>query len=154
MQQIQSIQSSHAVSADLEKMFNQVLVRPSDKDALRFLWWPVGSDQPPQTFQMQVQTFCVVSSPTIRNFTLQRAATESSDEFPDALKRIVDNFYVNNYLDSFDDQTITISVSSGVAEILRRGNFKLTKWPSSLKRILVQKPKMFRMNLELYLEMD
>ena len=103
---------------------------------------------------MQVQTFCVVSSPTIRNFTLQRAATESSDEFPDALKRIVDNFYVNNYLDSFDDQTITISVSSGVAEILRRGNFKLTKWPSSLKRILVQKPKMFRMNLELYLEMD
>ena len=37
-----------ALMSDVEAMFHQVRVRPSDCDALRFLWWPDGNleDQP------------------------------------------------------------------------------------------------------------
>lgn len=32
-----------ALMSDIEAMFHQVRVRPSDCDALRFLWWPDGN---------------------------------------------------------------------------------------------------------------
>ena len=35
-------QDSVGLVADIEAMFHQVLVEPSDCDVLRFLWWPEG----------------------------------------------------------------------------------------------------------------
>ena len=43
--------SAVAFMSDVEAMFHQVRVRPSDCDALKFLWWPDGKlDQPPDEF--------------------------------------------------------------------------------------------------------
>ena len=43
--------SAVAFMSDVEAMFHQVRVRPSDCDALKFLWWPDGKlDQPPEEF--------------------------------------------------------------------------------------------------------
>lgn len=36
-----------AFSTDIEGMFYQTNVTPSDTDALRFLWWPGSIDDPP-----------------------------------------------------------------------------------------------------------
>ena len=52
---------------------------------------------------MQVQVFRSVSSPAICNFALLRAAKDGASEFPDTETRVQGNFYVDNFLDSFDN---------------------------------------------------
>ena len=41
-----------AFSADIEGMFYQTNVTPSDTDALRFLWWPGSIDDTPEDYKM------------------------------------------------------------------------------------------------------
>ena len=57
---------SVALSADTyDKMFHQVRVREVDGPALRFLWREPRSLEPPYDYQIGVQIFGAVSSPTI-----------------------------------------------------------------------------------------
>ena len=86
-----------SLSTDIEKMFNQVSVLENDRSALRYLWRPIGKSKPPYTYEMQVQVFVAVSSPTICNFVLQRAAKDCAAEFPFATTRVEEKYYVDNY---------------------------------------------------------
>ena len=89
-----------AFMSDVESMFYQVLVRPSDCDALRFLWWPNGNlDQPPEEFRMRVHLFGGASSPSCANFALRKTAEDNKEEFdPVAIETVNKNFYVDDCL--------------------------------------------------------
>ena len=41
------------IVADIQEMFHQVRTSPPDRDALRFLWYPIGKDEP-ETYCMNV----------------------------------------------------------------------------------------------------
>jgi len=61
-----------AFMSDIEAMFHQVRVRPTDCDALRFLWWPDGKlALQPEEYQMTVHLFGAASSPSCANFALK-----------------------------------------------------------------------------------
>ena len=49
---------------------------------------------------------------------------------------ILDNFYMDNYLDSFDTKEELIETSESVITTHKAGGFQLTKWISSNKDIL------------------
>ena len=66
-------EESIALVSDMEAIFHQVRVEPSDHDALRFLWWP-GDDvrQQPVEYRMEVHLFGSTSSPSVASFPLRR----------------------------------------------------------------------------------
>ena len=67
-----------ALMSDVEAMFYQVRVRPSDCEALSFLWWPDGNlDAQPEEYQMRVHLFGGASSPSCANFALKRTAEDN-----------------------------------------------------------------------------
>jgi hypothetical protein len=92
------------VTADIEKMFHQVKVSSGDRPALRYLWREPGSLKQPNIMEMQVQIFGAVSSPTICSHALRRTGADNEEDFPGVTNRIVNYFYVDNYMESFDDQ--------------------------------------------------
>ena len=73
-----------AFMSDIEAMFHQVRVRPSDRDALRFLWWPEGNlNNSPEEYQMNVHLFGGASSPSCANFALKKTASDNAQLFSD-----------------------------------------------------------------------
>ena len=67
-----------AMMADIESMFYQVRVPQHQHNFIRFLWWPNGClENEIQEFQMNVHLFGAISSPSIANFALKKAANDN-----------------------------------------------------------------------------
>ena len=91
-------QNQFAVSADIEGMFLQVGIPDCDQPSLRFLW-----REDPTTivvYQYTRYIFEAKDSPTFANYALQRTALDNVSQYPEATKAELENFYMNNYLDS------------------------------------------------------
>lgn len=57
-----------ALMSDFKATFQPFQVRPSNCDALRFLWWPDGNlDSQPKEYQIRVRLFGGASSPSYAN---------------------------------------------------------------------------------------
>ena len=86
-------------------MFLQVRIRSRDWSAFRFIWRPPGSHEPPDDFQMDVQIFGAVSSPSICSYVLRQAAMDCGPDAPLVDRQVVDHFYVDNWLISFKSKS-------------------------------------------------
>ena len=84
-----------AFSADIEGMFYQTNLMPSDTDALRFLWWPSSIDDTPEDYKMLLHIFGAKSSPYCANKALSMTAQDnegkktrlrSSEQFVETVK--------------------------------------------------------------------
>ena len=76
-------QDQVAIVVDIEAMFHQVRVKPEDRDALRFLWWPGGDlSSTPAEYRMNAHLFGErTSSPSVAGYCLQRTAEDNEDRF-------------------------------------------------------------------------
>jgi len=93
-------QEQVAFMSDIESMFYQVRVRPSDCNYLRFLWWSDGDiDKEPEEYQMLVHLFGGASSLSCANYALKRTAEDNKEDF-DAItvETVKKNFYVDDCL--------------------------------------------------------
>ena len=95
---------------------------------------------PPKTYEMQVQVFGCISSPTICNHALIQTAQDGANEFAGAADRIKTNFYVDNYLDSFDEETEAVKLAHEITTLVERGGFRLTKWLATSRKLLASIP--------------
>jgi len=90
------------VTADVRDMFHRVAVRKEDATAQRFLWRGMDREAAPKTYQMDVLIFGATCSPTIAQQAKNANARLFASEYPETCKAIVDNFYVDDYLESVD----------------------------------------------------
>ena len=79
--------------SDVEAMFHQVRVRPSDCDALSFLWADGDLESQPEEYQMRVHLFGDASSPSCANVALKKTAEDNKADFdPETVKTVKRNF--------------------------------------------------------------
>ena len=127
-------QHTYAVSADIEGMFLQVGVLPSDQPSLRFLW-----REDPTTnvvvYQYTRHIFGAKDSPTCANYALQRTARDNAKFYPEAAKAVLENFYMDDYLDSVESPEKAINRSKELVHLLHLGGFKLTKFVSNVQNL-------------------
>ncbi|XP_063728551.1 uncharacterized protein LOC134856114 [Symsagittifera roscoffensis] len=125
-------QHHFAVSADIEGMFLQVGVLPEDQPSLRFLW----REDPTADVVVHQYTrfiFGARDSPMCANYALQRTAMDNQAMFPDAASAVLEKFYMDDYLDSFEDPDVAFKMSQELITLLALGGFKLTKFITFLR---------------------
>ena len=124
-------QHPYAVSANIEGMFLQVGVLTSDQPSRRFLW-----REDPTTnvvvYQYARHIFGAKDLPTCALYALQRTARDNGKFFPVAAKAVLENFYMDDYLDSVESPEKAINRSKELVLLLHLGGFKLTKFVSNV----------------------
>ncbi|XP_062533183.1 uncharacterized protein LOC134202151 [Armigeres subalbatus] len=140
------------VSADIEKMFWQILVHPSDQPLLRILWRG-DKDSPLTTFQLLTVTYGTNSAPFLAARTLQKLADDEESRFPLAAQVVRNDFYVDNLLTGADNISDLIVVCDQLIQIMSAGGMSLRQWSSNSQEILDTIPVDLR-ETETILELD
>ncbi|XP_043199298.1 uncharacterized protein LOC122369009 isoform X1 [Amphibalanus amphitrite] len=132
-----------ALIADIEQMFLQVAVREEDQPALRFLWRDLETDRPPSTYQMDRVIFGARSSPASASFVLKKTAEERAEDTPEGRKAaaiVVEDFYMDDMVTSVNSPAQAKTIVIEVTKLISRGGFRLRKWLSNDKSVLVGIP--------------
>ena len=127
-------QHKYAVSADIVGMFLQVGVLARDQISLSFLW---SEDTTPDVVVHQYtrNIFGARVSPTCANFALRKTVTDKMSTYPEAASSVNENFYMDDYLDSFENVAHAVKVGRGLISLLKLGGFNLTKFVSNADEI-------------------
>jgi hypothetical protein len=131
-----------AIMADVEAMFHQVKVSAHHRDCLRFLWWPSGEiSGEAQVYRMKSHLFGGIWSPSCCSVALKKTAEDNKSGYGlDVLKTVERNFYVDDCLKSVRDESQAISLIDQLRRLLASGGFKLTKWSSNSRPVLMSVP--------------
>ncbi|XP_043271223.1 uncharacterized protein [Venturia canescens] len=127
-----------ALTADLKKMYRQVLVHPDDRDYQRILWRFSPADGISE-FRLNTVTYGQSSSSYLAVKCMRILAEQASEKYREAARVILDEMYVDDILTGADDIVGAIEVQGQLTELLQAGGFKIHKWctshPESLNHV-------------------
>ncbi|XP_071803595.1 uncharacterized protein [Asterias amurensis] len=130
-----------AIFCDIERMFHQFIVRPEDRDYLRFLWWKDGNlKREPTEYRMKVHLFGATSSPGCANYGLKYLSKKYEKEFPSAAPFIRHHFYVDDGLISTETNNEAIQLIDEARELCSKGGIHLHKFISNSREVLESVP--------------
>ena len=74
-------------------------------------------------------------SPTCANFALKKTASDNQAENPEAASAVVQKFYMDDYLDSFQNRDDALKLDRDLFSLLKLGGFRLTKFVSNVSDV-------------------
>ena len=126
----------HLVLVDIKKMFLAIrLELTSDKDMLRYVWAPPGSDRP-VLLRYRVLAFGVVSSPFQAISCLHETARKKQRKYPAAAEIILRMTYMDDIAITADTVAEATGLLNDVLEILEYGGFYGHKISASEPKIV------------------
>ena len=109
----------YSVIADIEIMFHQVMVQEKDSSEISM---PFNKGEEFHDLCMKVHLFDKVDSPCCCIWVLNKTATDNITNITTHVKdAILDNFYMDDYLDSFDAKEEAIETSGSVIKTFKTG---------------------------------
>lgn len=139
----------HAIvfSADICKMYRQILLLPEHRPYQHILWR--NSSCPDVTrYELNTVTYGVSSAPWLAIRTLHQLAQDEGLKYPDAAKVLQENIYVDDVLTGAESFEEALSLKRQLITLLKSGGFQLRKWSSNCPEILHDVPLIDR---EVYL---
>ena len=124
----------YAASADIEGIFLQVGSLPSNQTSLRFLW---RRDRTINfaVYQCTRHIFRSKDPSTCANYALQCTARDKAKFYPEAAEAVVENYYMDDYLESVESPEKAINRSKELVHLLHLSGFKPTKFVSSVPNL-------------------
>lgn len=131
------------ISADIEKMFRQIIIDHKDTQYQRIIW----RESPLESlkcYELKTVTFGMASASYLAIRSLSQLAIESKDNFQLASKTILRDFYVDDLFTGADSVKEAIVLQRELTSILRGGGFELRKWISNSNEVLGEIPDKLR----------
>ncbi len=127
-----------AFTTDVQQMFHCFLVKPEDRNFLRFFWYE--DNDPEKTiieYRMKVHIFRNSPSPAVAIYGLRQVAKEAESEFGADVGRFVErDFYVDDGLRSLPSAAAAIYLLKRTQAALAHSNLKLHKIASNSKEVM------------------
>ncbi|RXN11463.1 hypothetical protein ROHU_010601 [Labeo rohita] len=119
-------------------MFHCFLVKPEDRNFLRFFWYEENDPEKSVIeYRMKVHIFGNSPSPAVAIYGLRQAAKEAESEFGADVRRFVErDFYVDDGLRSLPSATAAIDLLKRTQAALARSNLKRHKIASNSKEVM------------------
>ncbi|XP_058835287.1 uncharacterized protein LOC131692322 [Topomyia yanbarensis] len=130
-------QKQFAIAGDIRQMFHQLLIREEDRQSQRFLW-RTDTASAPDVYVMDVATFGATCSPCSAQYVKNTNAMEFADRYPEASLAIINNTYVDDYLDSRDTVEEVVSLACNVRTIHSEAGFEIRNWQSNSEQVLTR----------------
>ena len=73
--------------------------------------------------------------PICANYALQRTARDNVSQYPEETKAVLENFYMDDYLDSMESLERALNRSKELVHLLHLDGFKLTKFVSNVPNL-------------------
>lgn len=130
-----------ALTADIEKMFRQIFVNKEDLDLQR-VFWRKSRDERVSEYQLLTVTYGMSCAPFNAIRAVQQCAHDHRKEFPLAAERVMNSFYVDDYLDGADTVEEASELKQQMENLLAKGGFPLRKWRSNNWNVISTIPEM------------
>ncbi|XP_075737935.1 uncharacterized protein LOC142777431 [Rhipicephalus microplus] len=131
-------QDSVAITADIEQMFYNFVVREDHQNYLRFLWFKDNDiSREIMECRMKVHVFGNSPSPAVATYGLRRTAQEAAQQFGEDARRFVErDFYLDDALKSLSCEEDAISLLQRTQKMLSTANIRLHKIASNRQNVL------------------
>ena len=131
------------LSADVSKMFREVVLDPAERDYHRFLMSDPNS-QEVKTYRMKRLTFGVTSSPFLASKVLQQVAEDHQASYPGVAQIVKEDFYVDDVLTGASTESQAMQIRSELCDLLQEAGMTLRKWRSSSAEVYASIPEHLR----------
>ncbi|XP_073821397.1 uncharacterized protein [Musca autumnalis] len=126
-----------AICGDIAEMFHRINVRKEDMHAQRFLWCDENDNpEKPSIYVMRALTFGICCAPCIAHYVRDFNAEQFKNEFPRAVEAIQQYHYVDDFIDSVNDDEQAIELASQVQYIHSAGGFHIRNWASNSNAVI------------------
>jgi len=129
-----------ALVCDIAEMYLQVEMNAADRKYFRFLWRDADSSKPPDIYEFSRLVFGVNCSPFLAQFVAQQHAAKLSKEFPLAADTVLKSTYMDDSMDSADDEQQCIQLYRQLSELWKMAGMHTRKWLSNSDLVLAHIP--------------
>jgi len=132
-----------AIMADVQKMFCQTLIHPSDYPFQQYLWRDLDKSIDPITYIMTSVMFGVGPAPFLAIGSTKHHANREDmrQAYPLACESVVENTYVDDVCDGKDTIEEAISLARELKMLFAAGGWNLTKFVTNSQCVLETIPE-------------
>lgn len=123
-------QHTYVVTADICKMYRQILIAEEFK-ALQLILWRASPEDHLQTYSLDTLMYGTASAPFLATRCLKQLAIEHAHSHPKAADAIKADFYVDDFLSGAESINELTDLCSEVNSILASAGFLLRKWKTN-----------------------
>ncbi|XP_076176659.1 uncharacterized protein LOC143151443 [Ptiloglossa arizonensis] len=126
---------SYVLTADIEKMYRQVLMHPADRVYQKILWrsepW-----KPLETYALNTLTYGTAATSFLATRTLRQLANDEGDELVRAARVLREDFYMDDLLTGAQAREEAVAIRDELIELCRRGGFHIRQWVANHEALI------------------
>ncbi|GFV82381.1 DUF1758 domain-containing protein [Trichonephila clavipes] len=135
-----------AFSADIAKMYRQILISQYDA-CFQQIFWRKSPEEPLVIFKLNTVTYGTSCAPFLAIRTLKQLCEDEKHRFPQAAKLATDHFYVDDLLAGADSVDSARKIVHELQNLMSAGGFELRKWSCTHPEVLSDLPNTLKTNI-------
>lgn len=126
----------YALTADISKMYRQILIDPNQYKRQR-IFWRENMYQPIQMYDLVTVMYSTSCAPYLATKCLNHLAAIEKTNFPVGSRVLRQDFYVDDLLSGANTREEALVIRNELIALLDRAAFQLRKWVSNDPSLLV-----------------